>query len=97
MHIDACALHTTLTIGSRSIRKCARGLSSLCRWPNWNVEGYWAQGVGKEVITLVIDYDKCWEVFHFNPPDGFHAEVGKVQDLHLANVVLSQASSGPTN
>ena len=32
--------------------------------------------LSEEVVTLIIDEDKCREVLNFNFPDSFHAEFG---------------------
>lgn len=46
----------------------------------------------EEVVALVIDEDKCGEVFYLDFPDGLHAELGILYALDALDVVLGQDS-----
>lgn len=43
--------------------------------------------VGEEIIPLVIDDDECWEFFHFDAPDCFHAKLWVFLYLDLLDAV----------
>ena len=48
--------------------------------------------LSEEVVTLIIDEDKCREVLNFNFPDSFHAEFGIFHALDALDVVLCKDS-----
>ena len=48
--------------------------------------------LSEEVVTLVINEDKCREIFNFNLPNGFHAEFGIFHALDALDVVLCKDS-----
>ena len=51
----------------------------------------------EEVISLVINQDKCWEVFYFNLPDCFHTQFRIFYTFDTLDIVLSQDSSRSTD
>ena len=48
--------------------------------------------LSEEVVTLIIDEDKCREVLNFNFPDSFHTEFGIFHALDALDVVLCKDS-----
>ena len=44
----------------------------------------------EEVVSLVVHEDEGGEVFHFNLPDGFHAQFGIFHALDALDIVLGQ-------
>ena len=48
--------------------------------------------LSEEVVTLIIDEDKCREVLYFNFPDSFHTEFGIFHTLNALDVVLGKDS-----
>ena len=44
--------------------------------------------LSEEVVTLVINEDKCREIFNFNLPNGFHAEFGIFHTLDVLDALL---------
>src|SRR5690606_36153071 len=46
--------------------------------------------LGEEVVALVVDDDEGGEVLDLDAPDRFHAQLGVLQDLDLADAVLGQ-------
>lgn len=46
-----------------------------------------------EIIAFVIDDNECWEIFHFDTPNGFHTEFGIFQWLHLADTILRKTGA----
>ena len=51
----------------------------------------------EEVVTFVVNEDKCWEVNYFDFPDCFHAEFWILNAFDALNVVLSKNSSWTTD
>ena len=45
--------------------------------------------LSEEVVTLIIDEDKCREVLYFNFPDSFHTQFRILYTLNALDVVLS--------
>ena len=43
----------------------------------------------EKVIPLVVDHDERWEVLDLDSPDGLHAKLWVLQDLHFLDAVLS--------
>ena len=52
------------------------------------------EDLGEEVVALVVDEDEGGEVFHFNLPDGFHAEFGVLEEFHFLDGVLGENGCG---
>ena len=44
----------------------------------------------EEIVALVIYQNEGGEIFHFNFPDGFHAQFRVFQQFHFFDVVLGQ-------
>lgn len=52
--------------------------------------------LSEEVIPFIINEDEGWEIFDFNLPDRFHAELGEVYDFLRLDVFLGQEGSWAT-
>ena len=50
----------------------------------------------EEIISLVINQDKCREIFHFNLPDSFHTQLRIFHTLDALDIILSLDSSWTT-
>ena len=49
----------------------------------------------KEIIAFVVDHDEGGEIFHLDPPDRFHAELGIFLHLDLLDAVLGKIRRAP--
>ena len=50
----------------------------------------------EEVVAFVVDEDESGEVFHFDFPDGFHAEFREIDDFLALDVFLGEKGGGAT-
>ena len=44
----------------------------------------------EEVVAFVVHEDECREVFHFDFPDGFHAQFGVLEEFDILDGVLGE-------
>ena len=51
----------------------------------------------EEIIAFVVDDDEGWEVFDFDLPHGFHAELRVFKKFDLLDAVCGQFSSRTTD
>ena len=47
----------------------------------------------EEIVAFVVDENECGKIFHFDFPDGFHAELGIFEAFDTLDIVLSEDSS----
>src|SRR6185369_15212305 len=74
--------------------------TSRVTMPPPDCSGFWRlrrRARPEEVVALVVDQDERREVFDFDLPDRLHAEVGKVDDLDLADILLGQDRGRPAD
>src|SRR3954453_405318 len=89
---NAVAGTRTSPIESCSTRN---SIGSFNRGADGDGGGHGAQGVGEEVVALVVDDDEGGKTPPLDPPDRFHAELGVLQHLDLADAVLRKPCGRP--
>ncbi len=50
--------------------------------------------LGEEIIALVVNEDKCREIFDFDFPDCFHTELGVFEEFYFLDRILGKDSGG---